>query len=181
MFDIGWSELLIVAVVAIVVVGPKDLPDMLRNLGRGMRAIRRMASEFQGQFNEALKEAELDGVRDEFNRFRSSASDLTRFQDIPSIARDEIKGAIEGTPKADGPDALPAALPEPQLPVMQEPKIDVTPAPEPTSKRRAGVRPKRKTKAPEAAVAAADELEPAPPKPVRKRAPKPKKPAGDAS
>lgn len=145
MFDIGWTELLLVAVVAIVVVGPKELPDMLRNLGRGMRAVRRMASDFQGQFNDALKEAELDEVRDEFTRFRNSARNYTKLPDLHSIARDEIKGAIEGkpqpTPVDEQPPMLPSALPEPQLPVMQEPVIDVAP-PAPVKKKRKPATPK---------------------------------------
>ena len=63
MFDIGWSELLVIAVVAIVVIGPKDLPRALRTVGQWTGRMKRMAREFQGQFNEALREAELDSVR----------------------------------------------------------------------------------------------------------------------
>ena len=70
MLDIGWSEILVIAVVAIVVVGPKDLPPMLRALGRTISKMRRMAGEFQGQFNEALKEAELDDVKKSFDELR---------------------------------------------------------------------------------------------------------------
>ncbi len=57
MFDIGWSELLVIAVVAIIVVGPKDLPGMLRAFGRTMTQVRRTANDFKRQFNEALREA----------------------------------------------------------------------------------------------------------------------------
>lgn len=70
MLDIGWSEILVIAVIAIVVVGPKDLPPMLRALGRTVSKMRRMAGEFQGQFNEALKEAELDDVKKSFDELR---------------------------------------------------------------------------------------------------------------
>jgi sec-independent protein translocase protein TatB len=63
MFDIGWSELLIVAVIAVVFVGPKDLPRMLRVFGKTMGKMRRMAGDFQRQFNDALKEAELDDIK----------------------------------------------------------------------------------------------------------------------
>ena len=62
MFDIGWTELIVIACVAILVVGPKDLPGMLRNVGKGIRSLRKMTSDFQRQFDEALKEAELDDV-----------------------------------------------------------------------------------------------------------------------
>jgi sec-independent protein translocase protein TatB len=63
MFDIAWSELLIIAVVALVVVGPKDLPKVLRVAGQWMGKVRRMAGEFQAQVNEAIREAELDDVK----------------------------------------------------------------------------------------------------------------------
>ena len=63
MFDIGWTELLVIAVVAVVVVGPKDLPRALRAVGRWTGKVKRMARDFQGQFNEALREAELESVK----------------------------------------------------------------------------------------------------------------------
>ena len=63
MLDLGWPELLVVALVLIVVVGPKDLPGMLRTFGRTTRKLRAMAGEFRSQFDEALKEAELDDVK----------------------------------------------------------------------------------------------------------------------
>ena len=70
MFDIGWTEMMVVAVVAILFVGPKELPAMLRTFGRAVKKVRAMAGEFQGQFDEALKDAELDGVKDSINQVR---------------------------------------------------------------------------------------------------------------
>lgn len=63
MLDIGWTELVVIAIVLIVVVGPKDLPPMLRAFGRMTSKLRGMASEFRQQFDEALREADLDEVR----------------------------------------------------------------------------------------------------------------------
>ncbi|WP_336056615.1 Sec-independent protein translocase protein TatB [Nitratireductor sp. CH_MIT9313-5] len=63
MFDLGWPELLVVAIVLIVVVGPKDLPRVLRGFGRTTSKIRSMAGEFRQQFDEALREAELEDVQ----------------------------------------------------------------------------------------------------------------------
>ncbi|MEK1895904.1 MAG: Sec-independent protein translocase protein TatB [Rhizobium sp.] len=63
MFDIGWTELLVIAVVLIVVVGPKDLPPMLRAFGKMTQRARKVAGEFRAQFDEALREADLDEVR----------------------------------------------------------------------------------------------------------------------
>jgi sec-independent protein translocase protein TatB len=63
MFDIGWSELLVIAVVAIIVVGPKDLPRLMRALGHYAGKLRRMAGEAQRQFENAMREVELEEVR----------------------------------------------------------------------------------------------------------------------
>ena len=66
MFDITSSKLLILAIVALIVVGPKDLPILLRTIGKYLGIIRRHAAEFRGQFDEAMREAELDGLKKEF-------------------------------------------------------------------------------------------------------------------
>jgi sec-independent protein translocase protein TatB len=63
MFEVGYSEILVIAIVLIVIVGPKDLPKMLRAFGKTMTKFRQMSGDFQRQFNDALKEAELDDVR----------------------------------------------------------------------------------------------------------------------
>jgi len=91
MFDIGWSELLLIAVVAIIVVGPKDLPPMLRATGRMVSKLRRTAGEFQNQFNEALREAELDGVKDSINEIRAD-TELMR----AAAGKAAIKGGADG-------------------------------------------------------------------------------------
>jgi len=70
MFDIGWTEMLVIAIVLIVVVGPKDLPRMLRTFGKTTAKLRSMAGDFQKQFNEALKEAELDDVKKSVDSLR---------------------------------------------------------------------------------------------------------------
>ena len=63
MFDIGWSELLVIAVVAIVVVGPKDLPKLMRGFGHYAGKLRRAARDFQRQFEEAMRESEVEEVK----------------------------------------------------------------------------------------------------------------------
>jgi sec-independent protein translocase protein TatB len=70
MFDIGWTEMLVIAIIMIVVVGPKDLPRMLRTFGKTTAKLRSMAGDFQKQFNEALKEAELDDVKKSVDSLR---------------------------------------------------------------------------------------------------------------
>lgn len=65
MFDIGWTEMLVIGVVAIVVVGPKDLPRLMRTVGGIVTKMRRMAGDFQKQFNDAIRESELAEVQKE--------------------------------------------------------------------------------------------------------------------
>ena len=70
MFDIGWNKLVLIGVIALIVIGPKELPAALRAVGQWSAKIRRMAAEFQGQFHEAMREAELADLKkqvDEIN------------------------------------------------------------------------------------------------------------------
>ena len=63
MFDISWTEFLLIGIVALVVIGPKELPGVMRSLGQWTRKIRGMASEFQNQFQEAMREAEMADLK----------------------------------------------------------------------------------------------------------------------
>ena len=71
MFDIGWSELLVIGIVALVVIGPKELPGVLRSVGFWIGKARRMAGEFQSQFQEAMREAEVADLKKEFDELAS--------------------------------------------------------------------------------------------------------------
>src|SRR3954469_6908201 len=71
MFDLAWSEIALIGVVALVVIGPKDLPEAIRGLARGVQKLRRMASEFQGQADELVREANLEEVRSSINEIRN--------------------------------------------------------------------------------------------------------------
>jgi len=71
MFDLSWGKLVIIGVVALLVIGPKELPGVLRQLGQAMAKIRRMAAEFQGQFNEAMREAEMADLKKQFDETTS--------------------------------------------------------------------------------------------------------------
>ena len=77
MFDIGWSELLLIGIVALIAIGPKELPGALRTLGQWMAKIRRMAAEFQGQFQEAMREAEIDQLKKDMDDMAAKAKDYT--------------------------------------------------------------------------------------------------------
>ena len=63
MFDLGWSELAVVALVALIIVGPRELPEVLRTVGKWLRKARSMAREFQASVDDMVREAELDEAR----------------------------------------------------------------------------------------------------------------------
>jgi sec-independent protein translocase protein TatB len=77
MFDIGWSELVLIGVVALIAIGPKELPGVLRMLGQWMGKARKMAAEFQGQFQEAMREAEMADLKKSFDEVKEAASGFT--------------------------------------------------------------------------------------------------------
>lgn len=87
MFDFAWSELAIIGVIAIVVVGPKDLPKLMRSAGKAAAQARRMADEFRGQMSEALRDTELDDLRKSVDEIRSL--------DPRSMIRDEVAKLAE--------------------------------------------------------------------------------------
>jgi sec-independent protein translocase protein TatB len=110
MFDIGWSELLVIGVVALIAIGPKELPGVLRMIGQWMGKIRRMASEFQGQFQEAMREAEMEDIKKQVDDMTSAASSVASFDPIGDLSK-EFETAIEDKPK--GPEPAQAELPLP--------------------------------------------------------------------
>lgn len=101
MFDIGWPEMLVIAVVLIVVVGPKDLPRMLRTFGKTTSNLRRMAGDFRKQFDEALKEAELDEVKSTFDSARklNPAADIRKALNPMEKAASDVRAGLDGLMK----------------------------------------------------------------------------------
>src|SRR3954470_6376998 len=88
MFDIGWSELVVIAVVALIAIGPKELPGVLRMVGQWMGKARRMASEFQGQFQEAMREAEMADLKKTFDEVKDAATGLGTDNIMTSLQKD---------------------------------------------------------------------------------------------
>src|SRR3954451_3602243 len=88
MFDIGWSELVVIAVVALIAIGPKELPAVLRTVGQYMGKIRRMASEFQGQFQEAMREAEMADLKKHVDEMADAAKGLTDFDPLARVKKE---------------------------------------------------------------------------------------------
>jgi sec-independent protein translocase protein TatB len=112
MFDIGWTELLVIGVVALIAIGPKELPGVLRTVGQMMGKVRRMASEFQGQFHEAMREAEMEDLKKQIDT-------MTEGLDPIDSLRKEVDAAIGDTPAtadaaSGGTSPATDALPAPQ-------------------------------------------------------------------
>lgn len=112
MFEVGWSELLVIAVVMIVVVGPKDLPNMLRTFGRTAAKLRAMAADFQKQFNDALKEAELDDVKSSVDSLRglNPMTEIRKQLNPFEQAAADVRAGVDTMMKPKTADAAAATL-----------------------------------------------------------------------
>ena len=88
MFDIGWSEIAVIAVVALIAIGPKELPGVLRMVGQWMGKARKMAAEFQGQFQEAMREAEMADLKKSFDEVKEAASGFAGGNIMTSLQKD---------------------------------------------------------------------------------------------
>jgi sec-independent protein translocase protein TatB len=94
MFDIGWSEFLVIAVVALIAIGPKELPGVLRMIGQWMGKARKMAAEFQGQFQEAMREAEMADLKKSFDEVKEAASGLTSGGGLMTSLQKDVSEAM---------------------------------------------------------------------------------------
>ena len=135
MFDIGWGELVVIGIVALIAIGPKELPTVLRTLGQYMGKVRRMASEFQGQFQEAMREAELAELKKQAEDLKSSVSDLgNSVKDLGSLdpladTQKQIESALDDAAKSELPKPDSSAAVE-TTEAVPPPPVDVT-LPEP--------------------------------------------------
>jgi sec-independent protein translocase protein TatB len=127
MFDIGWSELLVIGVVALIVIGPKELPGVLRSVGHWMGKIRRMASDFQGQFQEAMREAEMADLKKHVDEMSDAAKGFTDFDPLASVKK-EVDSFTADPMGTSTPTPPPAPTPEPAG-VSPEAAAADTPAP----------------------------------------------------
>lgn len=138
MFDIGWMELMLLGALAIIVVGPKDLPRMMRTIGQYTAKIRATAREFQRSFDEMARESELDELRRQISDMKtnnpiSAMKDaITQPLDTVGKALNEPEKTISGLPDEMVPDAAEAAaieaepIPE-QAPVPSATETETVP------------------------------------------------------
>jgi sec-independent protein translocase protein TatB len=139
MFDISWTEFLLIGVVALIVIGPKELPTVMRTLGQYTRKIRGMAADFQNQFQEAMREAEMADLKKQVD---DMASDIKNYDplkdvrtDLESIGKDFEKSLDTSAERKPAEPALELPEPAPALPppdAAAAPAAAV-PAPEPVA------------------------------------------------
>ena len=117
MFDISWTEFLLIGVVALIVIGPKELPSVLRTVGQWTRKVRSMASEFQNQFQEAMREAEMADLKKQVDDL---AHDVKNYDPLKEVRADveaagrDIQASLEKKPEATslGEAEIPAVVTE---------------------------------------------------------------------
>ncbi len=120
MFDISWTEFVLIGIVALIVIGPKELPGVLRTLGQYTRKVRGMAAEFQNQFQEAMREAEMGDLKKQVDEM---AHDFKSYDPLKDVRSDveamgkDIERSFDGSPvmKADAPAAELPAAPTPAI------------------------------------------------------------------
>jgi sec-independent protein translocase protein TatB len=140
MFDLSWSELLLIGIVALIFIGPKELPGVLRTLGQWMSKIRRMAGDFQNQFHDAMREAELADIKKEVDEMAAHAANYSNFDPLADVRKEmetaqrDIEGTIADKPAAaspaagEGVTAAPAETVPPAQAGVAEPPVAGEPA-----------------------------------------------------
>ena len=118
MFDIGWQELFILAVIALIVIGPKDLPRAIRTMTKGLRKLRTMARDLREGVDDVVREAELDDIKNsiadgDVTEAIKEATDLDfdelsnelELNDLDGDVRDEMTSAAEDLKAVTDPGA----------------------------------------------------------------------------
>ncbi len=148
MLDIGWPELLIVALVTIIVVGPKELPRVLRTVTQMVRKVRAMASEFQSGIDDLAREAELDDLKKDIERTASTdiAGELEHeidptgevaksMREIETSLKEDPREA-SGAGKSEATGSEPKEVPAPAIPEQADPRDDNGSAPAPAARKK---------------------------------------------
>ncbi len=127
MFDISWTEFLLIGIVALIVIGPKELPAVMRGLGQWTRKIRSLAADFQNQFHEAMREAEMADLKKQVD---DVAQDIKQYDplkdvraDVEAIGKDldaaPDKSSQKELTKETEPESPAAASPAKELPIPE--------------------------------------------------------------
>jgi sec-independent protein translocase protein TatB len=134
-FGIGSTELMLIAVVALIVIGPRDLPKVLRTVGQVMTKVRAMAREFQGHIEEAAKDTGLDDLKKDI----SKATNFDMNETLSDIAREPGKVSTPASKEAPKPTPEPEAKPEPKAKPAKETAAPKKPAAKKTAAKKSAV------------------------------------------
>src|SRR5471030_2102356 len=156
MFGLGWGEMVVIGIVALIAIGPKELPTVLRSAGQWIGKIRRMAADFQGQFQEALREAELTDLKkhaeditsdiSNFDPMADTQKEMEKAFEMPDPMAPQTSGSTAPATSVEQAPPLPAIdVPLPELPPPVTEK-DFAPAAPPTAAETPKEKPKRKKK-----------------------------------
>jgi sec-independent protein translocase protein TatB len=131
MFDISWSEFLLIGIVALIVIGPKELPAVMRTLGQWTRKVRSMAAEFQNQFQEAMREAEMTDLKKQVDDMARDVTDVDPLKgvrdDIENVGSD-VQRSLSSTEQDTAEQTAASAAGEPELPLPAPVASDPAPA-----------------------------------------------------
>jgi len=125
MFDIAWSELFVIIIVALVVVGPKDLPKLMRTVGQWAGRARAMADQFRRSFDDMARQAELDELRTEVNRLKTDA--MKPMTDADYEAFGIPVGSLPPAPTIEEVGAAPPVFDTPPTEIETVPALPPTP------------------------------------------------------
>lgn len=108
MMDLSWSHILIVLIVALVVVGPRDLPRLMRMTGRWVAKARAMADQFRKSFDDMARQSELDELRNELEALRHERplADMDRALQAPVLSTEAAETSTTGPKLAETPDTV---------------------------------------------------------------------------
>lgn len=127
MFDISGGEFLVIGLVALIVIGPKELPGLLRTVGNSMGKLRRMAGDFRQQFDDAMREAEMADAQKKMEDTADLArSAMTAFNPIETI-RNEIRGATQQASAAINAGNTVSTAVAPDMPALPPESAPVAP------------------------------------------------------
>jgi sec-independent protein translocase protein TatB len=129
MFDFAWSEIALIGVVALVLIGPKDLPIAIKTVTTMIKKARRMAAEFQTHVDDMVKDADLSEVRDQFREIRSMdiRGAITRAVDGDGSIREAFKDPLRSPPPV-APTVETPLMTEVAVETKAEHTVDLTPA-----------------------------------------------------
>ena len=127
MFDLAWSEIAVIGLVSVIVLGPKELPNAMRTMAKVMRKMRGLTSELQGHVNEMVREAELDELRQQVQKLSSTniTAEVTKAVDPTG----EFSASLNAPMEPDAPAASESPPENPAIEAASVPEEQSSPAP----------------------------------------------------